>query len=223
MELWSYGVMDGTIYMEYLWAFMGIDGSLQVSADISWYLSMFMLPTGTLSCGYIFDYICLPFTVIGVTQVCLFCLLRTRTIQEKSPRAPKGSTWDHRIRAEHRSCTVVFHSLWASVYFPNLHSTCITFSLEWTHSTSNLPLAYIYIMFNLHSTYMQATFNLHSTYIQPVCNIQRTFTKTPLHVFLLRILRPALEFSRSLWRSIRPEADDDWWLKPSPAKSIGKP
>ena len=29
------GVMDGAIYMEYSWAFMGIDGSLQVSADIS--------------------------------------------------------------------------------------------------------------------------------------------------------------------------------------------
>ena len=45
MEWWSYG-------LSYLYGvFLDIDGSLQVSADISWYLSMFMLPTGTFIYG----------------------------------------------------------------------------------------------------------------------------------------------------------------------------
>ena len=144
----------------HLWVLMEVYRYLRILHDTEACLCYIRVHWLMGICLILFDYICLLCTVIGVTQVCLFCLLCTRTVHEKSPQAPKGSTWDHRIRAEHRSCTVVFHSLWAFVYFPNLHSTCITFSLEWTYSTSNPPLAYIYIMFNLHSTYIQPTFNL---------------------------------------------------------------
>ena len=164
--LLSCGVMDGAIYG----IFMGIYGYWWKSTGICGY---FMIPKHVyVTYGYIdlwvYVWYCLIIFAFYVqwleSQRCVYfvCCVLERSMKNHH-RLPKGSTWDHRIRAEHRSCTVVFHSLWAFVDLPNLHSTCITFSLEWTYSTSNLPLAYIYIMFNLHSTYMQATFNLHST------------------------------------------------------------